>query len=189
MRHRLTDSAIDFVHTVLGEFESSNARLQIQRPNQTIINRDTGETRQVVSDVPDLVSVHGSLKVSSHIVQGATLSVIFRSGPPFPGTQPFVWTITGEKGRIQVSNPRGPYIQSLASAHPTPIQVEDFASGQVRVEPWSWEDWQEPLSAGSRNIAKLYDLYYEGKTQDYGVADFAGAVIRHAQIDSMLYTV
>ena len=172
---------------MLGEFESSNARTQIQRPNQTIINRDTGATRQVVSNVPDLVSLHGPIKTSSYVNEGATLSVIFRSGPPFPGTIPFVWTIVGEKGRIQVSNPRGPYIQSLASGFPTPIKVEDFASGEVREESWEWEDWQESLDAGGRNIAKLYDLYYEGKEQQAGVADFASAVLRHTQVDSMLY--
>ena len=172
---------------MLGEFESSNARVQIQRPNQTIINRDTGETRQVISNVPDLLSVHGPIKASNYVTEGATLSVIFRSGPPFPETIPFVWTIIGEKGRIQVSNPRGPYIQSLASGFPTPIKVEDFASGQVREESWGWEDWQEALSAGGRNIAKLYDLYYEEKAEQAGVADFASAVHRHTQVDSMLY--
>lgn len=161
--------------------------MQIQRPNQTIINRDTGATRQVVSDVPDLVSVHGTLGTSNYVTQGATLNVIFRSGPPFLGTTPFIWTIIGETGRIQVSNPRGPFIQSEASGFPTPIQVEDFKSGEVKEIDWKWEEWQQSLVARGRNIAKLYDLYYEGKALEAGAADFAGAVLRHAQIDDMLY--
>lgn len=115
------------------------------------------------------------------------MTVSFKSGPPFPGTIPFVWTITGEKGRIQISNPRGPYIQATASDHPTPIKVEVFASGEVREETWRFEDWQQAFTAGAKNIAKLYDLYYEGKTDELGVADFNAAVQRHTQVDSLLY--
>ena len=109
-------------------------------------------------------------------------------GPPFPGTNPFVWTIVGERGRIQVSNERGPFIQSQASAFPTPIKVEDFATGEVKEASWKWDDWQESLPTASRNIGKIYDLYAEGKAHEVGVADFATAVNRHAQIDKMLYS-
>ena len=180
-------TAIDFVHSVLGEFESSNAHLQIQRPNQTIINRDTGATRPAQSDVPDLVSLHGTLKSSNYVAEGASLVANFCTGPPFPGTSPFVWTITGEKGRIRLSNERGPFIQSEGSGWPTPIQVEDFASQEVKEVSWEWEDWQEPLIPRGRNIAKIYDLYYESGINDSGLVDFSDAVVRHAQLDRMLY--
>ncbi|KAK3686288.1 hypothetical protein LTR37_019971 [Vermiconidia calcicola] len=178
---------IDFIHSVLGEFASSNAHLQIQRPDQTIIDAETGATRPTVSDVPDLVSVHGTLRDSEYVAEGASLIVKFLTGAPFPGTSPYVWTITGEKGRLRVWNESGPFTQSEGSAFPTPIEVEDFTTGEVRQESWDWEDWQVPLSPRGRNIAKLYDLYYEGRTDELGVAGFSGAVVRHTQLDRMLY--
>ena len=178
---------IDFVHSVLGEFASSHAHLQIQRPQQTIVNKETGATRPTQSDVPDLVSLHGTLQKSAFVTEGASLFANFSSGPPFPGKTPFEWIITGETGRIRISNDRGPFLQSEGSAWPTPIQVEDFATGEVREERWEWEDWRQALLPRGRNIGKLYDLYSEGKLEEYGCADFGGAVVRHAQLDRMLY--
>lgn len=61
------------MHSVLGEYESSSSQVQIQRPDQTIINRDNGESRFFVSDVADLVSVHGTLQSSSYVAAGASL--------------------------------------------------------------------------------------------------------------------
>lgn len=81
---------IDFVHSVLGEYTVSHAHRQIQRPQQTIVDTDTGERRPCVSDVPDLVTVHGTLQESARVAEDATLVASFRRGPPFPGTKPFV---------------------------------------------------------------------------------------------------
>lgn len=64
---------IDFVHSVLGEYKSSDSHSQIQRPNQMIVNRENGEGRPCISDVPDLMSVHGALVGSSHVEEGASL--------------------------------------------------------------------------------------------------------------------
>ena len=114
--------------------------------------------------------------------------VTFRTGPPFLGTTPFVWTITGETGRLRITNERGPFLQSEGSGFPTPIQIEDFATQEVKEEVWEWEDWREALLPRGRNIAKMYDLYYDGQTKESGLADFASAVVRHAELDSMLYT-
>ena len=172
----------------MGEYASFNSHVQIQRPNQTIVNRETGDTKSAQSNVPDLVSVHGALKSSSYVADGASLVVSFRTGPPFPGTVPFVWIITGEKGRFRITNERGPFIQSEGSAFPTPIQVEDFATQEVREEAWEWEGWREALLPRGRNIAKMYDLYCEGQAKESALVDFAGAVVRHAELDSMLYT-
>lgn len=178
---------IDFVHSVLGEYATSQSHVQIQRPKQTIVNTETGAHRPTASDVPDLVSVQGTLQTSSYVAEGASLLVSFRSGPSFPGTTPFVWTIYGEKGNLRMSSERGPFIQSESGGFPMPIEVHDFATDQVKQVPWAWEDWQEQLSTRGRDIAKLYDLYYEGRLKEYGAADFDGAVVRHAQLDKMLW--
>lgn len=178
---------IDFIHSVLGEYESCHAHTQTQRPNQQIVNRETGASRPVTSDVPDLVSTHGTLRTSPLVDNGASLIVNFKTGPPFPGTAPFTWTITGEKGRIRISSQRGPFIQSEASEYPIPLELEDLRTGEVKQIPWHWDEWQEPLLGRGKNIAKTYDLYYEGRAKEYGLGDFEGAVERHAQIDGMLY--
>ena len=178
---------IDFIHSVLGEYASSYAHTQIQRPHQQIINRETGASRPAVSDVPDLVSVHGILQPSDLVSEGASLLVNFKTGPPFPGKTPFVWTITGEKGRIRMSSQRGPFIQSEASEHPIPIEGESFATGEVSKVEWMWEGWQEDLLGRGRNIANIYDLFYEGRATEYGLCDFEAAATRHAEIDGMLY--
>lgn len=178
---------IDYVHHVLGEYASSNAHVQIQRPHQSIIDAKTGEKRPTVSDVPDLVSVHGTLKSSNHVTEGATLIANFRTGPAFPGSTPFVWTITGGKGRLRITCERGPFIQSLAAGSPIPIEVEDFGTGEVKSVDWEWQSWEDEIQARGRCLGRLYDLYYGGKAAENGVADFDAAVARHKQIDAMLY--
>ena len=152
-----------------------------------IVNRETGAERSTTSDVPDLVSVHGSLKKSEIVTAGASLTVNFRTGRPFPGTMPFEWTITGEKGRIRVTNERGAVLNAHGSEFAIPIQWEDFATGEVKEIPWEWESWQEELPGRGRNLAKIYDLYSEGRAEEAGVVDFAAAVKRHTQVDALLY--
>ncbi len=178
---------IDAIHFVLGEYKAFDAHTQIERPNQKIVNRETGQERETTSDVPDLVSLQGPLTPSQMVTEGASLTVTFRSGPPFPGSKALVWTITGEKGRIRLSNEKTSFVQMEADANAMPIEVESFSSGEVTKASWGWEDWQEPLLARGRNIAKLYDLYYEGKLGEFGAADFDAAVVRHQELDKILY--
>ncbi|KAF7192796.1 Dehydrogenase aclE, partial [Pseudocercospora fuligena] len=178
---------IDFVHSVIGEFESSNSHVQIQHPEQAIIGTDGKEKTRHTSDVPDLLSLHGTLQPSTSVAKGASLIVNFRKGPPFPGTLPFVWTINCEKAEIRITSERGPFLQSESNSYPVPIELHDFASGEVKKVEWHWEDWQEVIGARSRNIGKLYDLYAEGKLEAASCATFDSAVWRHKQLDRILY--
>ena len=82
---------------------------------------------------------------------------------------------------------RGTSIQADGGTFPIPIEVEDFATGEVKPVSWSWDSWQEPLLPRGRSIAKAYDLWYEGKAKEFGLADFSDAVARHAQLDGMMY--
>lgn len=175
------------MHFVLGEFEDVHTHTQIQRPHQTVINSDQDTKRPQTSDVPDLVSAHGILRESPYVASGASLVVNFRTGPPFPGTKSFVWTINCEKAEIRVSNERGPFVQMEGSTSDVPIEIYDFNTGKVKTEEWLWEPWLEPLSARGRNTGKLYDLYYEGQLGAAGCADFDAAVERHQQLDRFLY--
>ena len=183
---------VDSIHFTLGEYTASNHHLQIQRPNQRVVDADTCATvATVVSDVPDLVSVHGTLQQSQYVAEGASLVINFRSGPPFPGTLPFVWTIVGKKGTIRVTSERGPVALNADSSRPIPIEIPDHASGEVKVVEWEWEEWQVGLPAVARNIGKVYDLLADrvggkvGKAD--GLVDFEAAVARHKQLDEMLW--
>jgi hypothetical protein len=113
--------------------------------------------------------------------------VNYRTGPPFPGTVPFVWTINCEQGEIRMSSERGPFLQSESGAYPISIELLNFSTGEVTNVDWQWEEWQESLLPRGRSIAKLYDLYAESALEQSGCATFEAAVQRHRQLDEMLY--
>ena len=183
---------IDFIHFTLGEFTTSHSHLQIQRPAQRIVNGSTGATlTSVTSDVPDLVSVHGTLQRSQHVAEGASLLLNFHSGPPFPGTLPFIWTIHGSEGEIRVTSERGPIAINADSSGPILVEVHDYATAKVSRVEWEWEEWQMGLPAKARNIGKVYDLFSDekgGEVSNGGrLVDFETAVERHEQLDRMLW--
>ncbi|MCJ1325680.1 hypothetical protein MMC10_002343 [Thelotrema lepadinum] len=179
---------IDFVHYTLGDFDSFQGRMQIQRPTVAIIGENGTQVDTVQSDVPDLLVVHGSLVKSEHVVDGATLSVHLRSSPPFKGQPSLLWTITGEKGEILVSSPNGVHLQE-----PVTIQLQDFATDEVTDIKWDWEDWQKELPALAREIAAEYDRYANwvesGKpasvTPDQDWPRLHDAVSRHREIETL----
>lgn len=178
---------IDAVHSVLGEFETFQSHTQIQRPGQEIVNRSSGTRTSRVSDVPDLVSIHGRLATKyPYIAPGASLVANFHYEPPFPGTTPLVWTVTGEKGQIRLSADSGSLIQTNTSG-PMRLQLYMFDSGKVQDVPWSWGDWQAALPHRARNIGKLYEVFAENRMAEYGVADFDAAVERHQEMDALLW--
>ena len=78
-------------------------------------------------------------------------------------------------------------MQSEASEFDIPVQVENFSTGEVKTIEWHWEDWQESLLPRSRNIAKLYDLHAEGRLEAESHCTLESAVMRHKQLDAILY--
>ena len=175
---------IDYIHSTLGEFRSSTSHMQIQRPSVPI--RDTKEHRPqntgsntneeivetVRSDVPDLIILNGVLN------SGASLSVTFRRGQPFKGSPGLQWQIYGETGEIQVTS-SGPSLQALDSG--IKIQIHDFATDQVEDAPWQWHHHELPPQA--RNIAALYEAFYQQQGGQYPT--FEDAVSRHRQLEEM----
>ncbi|KAK4580421.1 hypothetical protein LTR86_000624 [Recurvomyces mirabilis] len=178
---------IDFIHSILGEFEHFDSHTQLRRPAQVVYDTQTGAERHTTSDVPDHVAVHGTLKPSTHVAEGASLVVNFRTGAPFPGTKVFVWVIEGDKGEIRVEADKSSFIQMEASNLAMPIEVHDYGTDKVDKVEWKWDDFLGALPARARNIGRLYDLYAEGKLKEYGVADFEAAVVRHREIDRILW--
>lgn len=154
---------IDFVHEVLGEWEGGKpaSTMQIQRPRLQIRCGDGVTTRTVESDVPDLLAIHGKLAPGGkNVVEGASLAVNFRLGPPFKGQPAFVWSINGEKGEILLTSPSGPYIFSGDSySEPYQIQVHDHETDEVADVEVGWEVWQEELPFRARSTGEIYERF------------------------------
>ncbi|KAI8808073.1 oxidoreductase family protein [Cladochytrium replicatum] len=148
---------IDYVHEVLGDWESFNARGQIQRHSLGVV----GSEKHIKSDVPDYVSVHGTLHDKGLTVPGALLTATFRLGQPFKDDHGFRWTMNGEKGELRITAP-GPFLMSGDSYYgPVTIEHYDHASNEVKKLEWDWPDWQKALPIRARATAELYERYAE----------------------------
>ncbi|KAF1838867.1 oxidoreductase family protein [Decorospora gaudefroyi] len=148
---------IDYVHEVLGNWETFDAKMQIQRPELNILGKEGAVLK---SNVPDLLSVHGTLEAGV-AVPGALLTATFRLGPPFKGDAGLTWTIAGEKGELRITAP-GPYLMSGDSYNgPVTIEHHDHATDQVNSLAWDWSEWQKELPLRARSTAELYERYAE----------------------------
>ncbi|KZL84057.1 oxidoreductase family protein [Colletotrichum incanum] len=185
---------IDYVHHVLGEFSDDGrafeSRLQIQRPEVKVLGDGTG--RRVRSDVPDFIALHGPLR-GRNAVEGATLAVRFRNGPPFKGRPAFVWRIVGEKGEVEVESPSGPYLHSDSYNEPIAIRVHDHERDEVEDVPWSWEGWQEVLPVRARNVGEVYERFARwveaGKSDGEGGGQWPTiqhAILRMRELEALL---
>lgn len=154
---------IDYIHDVLGEWEGGAAAstMQVQRPLIQILGADGAPARTVRSDVPDFLAVNGRLAPGKkNVVDGASLAVTFRLGPPFKGQPAFVWSINGEKGEILLTSPSGPYIFSGDSyREPVQIQVHDHETDEVVDVEVGWKDWQEELPLRARATGEIYERF------------------------------
>jgi predicted dehydrogenase len=153
---------IDYVHEVLGDWEEGglDVKMQIQRPELKVFGQEEGRMK---SDVPDLLSAHGTLKTIDEgvVVPGATLTASFRLGVPFKGEPGLTWMIAGETGEVRVTAP-GPYLMSGDSYNgPVTIEHHDHATNEVKVLEWDWAEYQKELPLRARSTAEIYERYAE----------------------------
>lgn len=151
------------------------ANTHFTRPDVKITNQDGAILETVRSEIPDLVIVHGTLATS-----GAPLSVTFRRGPPFPGSEAFDWAIQGEKGEIRVTRP-GPSLQTWDDD--SKIRVHDFATDKVEVVDWDHGKFAA-LPGPAKSVARLYNLFAKGDATSYPT--FEDAVVRHREMEALL---
>jgi predicted dehydrogenase len=155
---------IDFVNEVLGEFQDFHGKMQIQRPTMKVIDATGTQKGEVKTNVPDFVSIHGTLKQgprSAEIADGATLVATSRLGPSFKGRPGFSWTIHGENGELLITAP-GPFIFSgMSYTGPVTIELHDFETDEVSDLGWDWQDWQKDLPVKARITAEVYERYAE----------------------------
>jgi hypothetical protein len=170
----------------LGEVQDIRSRFQIQRPEFKLRDANDAIFKTVTSDVPDLISINGTLAESSSTQKGATLNYLFRRGQPFKGEPALSWHINLEKGEIRLLSPGGTSISVGAFPEPMVIEVHDFATDELRKVEWQWVDWLDQLPPISRGIGALYDDFAEGATGKTRYASFDDAVFRHGQLDEAL---
>ena len=176
----------DNIQLVLGEVEDIRSRPQIQRPEFKIRDDKDVVFKAVTSDVPDLITINGTLAESPHTQKGASLNYLFRRGQPFKGEPSLSWHINLERAEIRLLSPGGTSISVGAFPEPIVIEVHDFATDEVRKVEWQWVDWLDQLPPISRGIGALYDDFADGNKGEKRYASFDDAVARHAQLDKAL---
>ncbi|KAM5357168.1 hypothetical protein ACJZ2D_016550 [Fusarium nematophilum] len=151
---------IDPIHAVLGEWETTQFRTQIQRPQITLVGPSGSPTGRVTSDVPDLMVIHGAINDGPYVAKGAILSVDWRYGAPPKGSPALAWTTYSEKGEVQLISPTTAFLGTYTyDKEPVTIKVHNHATEDVDNVVWEWEDWQTDLPTVARSTAKLYERY------------------------------
>lgn len=171
---------VDTVLSVVGELNpgSVHTKLQLQRPDVRIREASSDKiTETVRSNVPDLISLHGTLESS------ATISYLYRRGPPFPGTPPLTWTINMEFGEIRLISSSG---LNLETGEPASIHVHWFDSDEVEEVKWNWSQEQEQLPPSARNIFPTLLAFADGNAAGDGWVSIEDAANRAGLIESML---
>ncbi|KAK8004478.1 hypothetical protein PG989_004197 [Apiospora arundinis] len=175
----------DWVQRVLGDLQNVQSRLQLQRPKLNVVDSYTGRRAStIISDVPDLIHVTGTLPESEHVVKDATLHMRFRRAQAFPGDPALVWSILGEKGEIRISAVFDTMLQ-VSQLLDVTIEVHDQESDNVERVDFKWDKAFAQLPYLTRSYGPIYEAYANGTLGK--CADFDHAVKRHEQLDG-LYT-
>ncbi|KAH8589794.1 hypothetical protein B0O99DRAFT_599593 [Bisporella sp. PMI_857] len=172
----------DWVQHTLGDIQNVQSHLQLQQPNLKVQDSYYGRSIEtVVSDVPDLIYVTGSLPGSEHIVKDATMHFRFRRSQAFSGEPALVWTIYGEKGEIRLTAALNTMLQ-VSPLMDVTIDIDDHKRDEVQRVEWKWSSYPE-LPYLSRSYGHLYEAYATGAIGKY--ADFEHALKRHTQLDGI----
>ncbi|GKZ36206.1 hypothetical protein AbraIFM66950_007202 [Aspergillus brasiliensis] len=169
---------IDYVQSVVGDVVAGTdaVRTQIQRPRIRIRDPQTREiVEETSSNVPDLLSVHGSLEDSPYTVPGASLVAYFARGQPFPGDPSLSWTLNCEAGAIRLAAPAGISLQADAYENPATISVHHHATDTVEVVEWTWSQEQLEVPVRARSVQRTLIDFAKGNPEGYvSLEDAAG---------------
>ncbi|PYI09587.1 oxidoreductase [Aspergillus sclerotiicarbonarius CBS 121057] len=143
---------IDYVQSVVGDVipGTDQVHTQIQRPRIRILDPQTGTIVETMdSDVPDLLSLHGSLTESPYTVPGASLMAYFARSQPYPGDPLLSWTLNCESGTIRLVAPAG-----IALHDPSTISIHHHATDTVEEIQWTWSKEQREVPAKARSVQR-----------------------------------
>lgn len=179
----------DYVQAAIGEVlkETLHVHTQLQRPDVRI--RDPAQDNAIVdtvrSDVPDLLSLHGTLAGSATVTGGATVTAYYRRGQPSFGDASFTWSLTCERGEIRLVAPEGANLQANAYKQPVTIQVQHYdKDGTVEEVPWAWSDGQGELPAPARSVMTQYEAFAAGDVTR--VVSIESALSRAKQVEQLM---
>ncbi|KAJ5798915.1 uncharacterized protein N7503_006420 [Penicillium pulvis] len=178
---------IDYVQSVVGDIipGTDHVHLQIQRPDIRVRDPQTNAIIDSIrSDVPDLLSLHGSLPESSHVRANASLIAYFHRGQPYPGDPSLSWTLTGETGTIRLTAPAGISLQADAYAEPVTIAVHQFDTDKLDQVSWDWSERQVQVPVPARSV--LHSLISFGNKDESGYVSLEDAARRAEQIEGWL---
>lgn len=158
---------------MLGEPNTFDSVLAIQRPTVNIINKD-GSTAKKDFKVTshDQILVHGKLN------SGAVFSINVRGGNQFKDESGVDWRIYGEKGEIWVKA-LNMHMQIFGG---TSIRLHDFEKDEVKEIDFLKEKFDDMYPI-HRNVARLYEAV---AAEDHAAfRTFEQAVKRHRFIDAL----
>lgn len=167
-------------HT-LGDIQNIQSHLQLERPTLKVQDAWTGRLAEtVVSDVPDLIYVTGTMAETEHITKNATLHIRHRRGQAFLGDPALIWSISGEKGEIRLTCLSSTTLQISSMADVT-IDICDYKTNEIERVPLKWGASELPIL--SKSYAPIYEAYASGDVGKY--ADFDHGAKRHKQLDEL----
>ncbi|KAF1963584.1 NAD-P-binding protein [Byssothecium circinans] len=148
-----------------------NPLLAINHPTVQLTDYSGNPTRTVPRTSHDQVLLHGTFSC------GAPISYHLHGGPAFNKTEGCIWRIFFSKGEIQVT---GPNTFLNAADDGFKIEVFDHESGETKVVEVEKDAFStEAFTPFSRNMARLYEAFADGKGEDEGVLDWESALKRH----------
>ncbi|KAJ5759693.1 hypothetical protein N7520_006849 [Penicillium odoratum] len=178
---------IDYIQSVVGDIipGTDDAHFQIQRPDIRVRDPQTDAiVESIKSDVPDLLSLHGSLPGSSYVCANASLVAYFLRGQPFPGDPSLLWTLTGETGTIRLTAYAGISLQADAYGEPVTIRVHQFDTDEVDEVSWNWSETQMEVPIRARSVQ--HSLISFANRDESGYVSLEDAARRAGQIEGWL---
>ncbi|KAL9051868.1 MAG: hypothetical protein Q9162_005759 [Coniocarpon cinnabarinum] len=142
---------IDFIQAAVGELEpsASHALMQNQRPSIRIRHSQEDPSKQdetIPKDVPDLITLHGTLPETAHVAKGASISAFFRTGQPFKGNPSLSWSLVLERAEVLLSSHAGAMLQvNVYDPIPPQIVVHEYATDEVKAIPFQFTEEQKAL--------------------------------------------
>lgn len=169
---------IDYVQSVVGDVVpgTDHVHLGLQHPEVGLRDPGSGNIIETVrSDVPDLLSLHGTClfmlrkihlirvaEISNHSIgtlpesdytsPKASLVAYFARGQPYPGDPSLSWTLNCEKGTMRLISPSGIALHANAYESPVTISVHEYLTDKVEQIEWSWSEAQLDVPILSRSV-------------------------------------
>ncbi|TVY77942.1 Galactose/lactose metabolism regulatory protein GAL80 [Fusarium oxysporum f. sp. cubense] len=174
----------EFLQSALGDVYDVRSTLQLQQPRVSLTSTSGIVVETVESDVPDLVSLAASLRPNAYISDSASIIITFYRGKPPSGEPSLTWTITGEKGKINITAEGGTTPRTMASK-PVNIAIHHFGTGEIRDITWAWDSWIQELPVAARGVAAVYEAFAKGDRTGY--RDLNYALKRAEQLQNILF--